>query len=201
MALRPHLKTSTATAAFAHLLGLKPSAKPAVAEEDKPDEPKEDAAAVTADTETDDDEDVEDEDGHDDDDKKDGKKGKKAKKPAASDDEECAEEEDDDEAVANAAKAGRTFERARCSAIFASPAAGVRPDIAAHLAFKTDMSAKAAVDLLTTTAQGHQAAPARERAARPRVELGDGGAQAAPSAPAGIAAQIVAAGKKRRGEK
>jgi hypothetical protein len=99
-------------------------------------------------------------------------------------------------------KAARRNERARCAAIFASEAAAARPDVAAHLAFETDMSAKAAVKMLSTFAAGP--APARTSLASrmstvKQVNTGTGRA-AAPGGAAAVAALILAAGKKRRGE-
>lgn len=68
--------------------------------------------------------------------------GKKSKRANASDDE------------ADTRSAGRKAERARGAAIFASPAAALRPDMAAHLAFQTNLSTRAAIDTLAATAAG-----------------------------------------------
>lgn len=127
-----------------------------------------------------------DKDGDDDDDKE----GDEA------DGDKEADEESDKE------KAARRNERARCAAIFASEAAAARPDVAAHLAFETDMSAKAATKMLSTFAAG--GAPARTSLASrmstvKQVNTGTGRA-AAPGGASAVAAQILAAGKKRRGE-
>ncbi|MEA1674092.1 hypothetical protein [Nitrospirillum sp. BR 11163] len=62
------------------------------------------------------------------------------------------DEEDDQEAVAAAVKA----ERARCCAIFASEHAADRIDMAASLAFTTDLTADQAVNLLSAAAKGRQ---------------------------------------------
>lgn len=215
--LRQPLRSTTALGRFAHLLGFPAAAAAAAAvaasapraEEPAPS-PKEDdvtgsAAAAEAGEdcpecdgsgETEDGEPCEACDGSGK-----AKKAKKAKGKKASDDEECAEEGDDDEDVAKAAKAGRRFERARCAAIFAADAAAVRPDMAAHLAFETGMSAAAAVALLETAAAGGRMRPAEaRRIERPRVDLG-AGAPSQPSGAGGMAARIVEAGKRRRGEK
>jgi hypothetical protein len=196
MSFKTSLRTATAATPFAHLLGIQ-AKKATRVEDDKPEEDAEepeedDTSAAAPGAETDDDDTTEED--------KDGKKGKKAKKAKASDDEECAEEDDEDEDVAKAAKAGRAFERARCEAIFAAPEATGRPHVAAHLAFKTNMSPRAAIDLMSATAVGAIAelSTGRARQARPRVDLGDGGAPA-PQALT-TAQQIVLAGKKRRGE-
>lgn len=100
-------------------------------------------------------------------------------------------------------KAARKSERARCAAIFASPAAGIRPDVAAHLAFSTDMSSADAVGMLETVSAG--STPVRGLAMRMATvavpNVGDsGGAAPAAGSSTDIAAKIVAAGKKRRGE-
>lgn len=66
---------------------------------------------------------------------------------------ESASEEDDDEDTGRdspAVKKGRRAERARCAAIFACREASFRPDMAAHLAFNTGMSAKEAISLMKT---------------------------------------------------
>ena len=62
--------------------------------------------------------------------------------------------EDREKEKTAARKAGRMAERARCKAIFASPAAGARPDVAAQLAFTTGMSAPRAIGLLQSAAAG-----------------------------------------------
>ncbi|EBV5082429.1 hypothetical protein DO659_03295 [Salmonella enterica subsp. enterica serovar Minnesota] len=71
--------------------------------------------------------------------------------------EEAGEDDDGDESAseddgsdAPAVKKGRRAERARCAAIFACREASFRPDMAAHLAFNTSMSAKEAVSLMKT---------------------------------------------------
>lgn len=78
-------------------------------------------------------------DGDEDDDKKSGK----AKKAKAEDGDE------DDEKM----RAGAMKERARCAAIFASPAAARNVQMAAKLAFSTDLTSAQAIEVL-------QAAPA-----------------------------------------
>lgn len=139
---------------FAHLLGMKPKgaegddedekakkAKGKRAEEDERDDPaaedddEADAEDDDADAEDNDDADAEDDD---------EPKGKKAKGKKAQDD-------DEDEADAKVAK-GRRMERKRCAAIFGSKAAGIRPDMAASLAFSTSLSASQAVQQLEQAA-------------------------------------------------
>lgn len=66
------------------------------------------------------------------------------------DDDENASEDDGDEKESPSVKKGRRAERARCAAIFACREASFRPDMAAHLAFNTSMSAREAVSLMKT---------------------------------------------------
>ena len=61
-----------------------------------------------------------------------------------------------------ACRAARTRERARCAAIFASEHATGRADLAANLAFNTDMTSKEAIGVLATA--GKSAAPPSLRA-------------------------------------
>jgi len=140
---------------FAHLLGIKPKgaegddedekakkAKGKRAEEDERDDPDaEDDDEADAE---DDDADAEDNDDDADAEDDDEPKGKKAKGKKAQDD-------DEDEADAKVAK-GRRMERKRCAAIFGSKAAGIRPDMAASLAFSTSLSASQAVQQLEQAA-------------------------------------------------
>jgi hypothetical protein len=188
----------SAALGFAHLLGLPAAA--ARAEEDDKDDKKGPGA-----------EDSDDEDAKrmDDDKSGDDKDEKGAKGKAAKDDEgdeEDEEDEDKDKAEGDESdkeKAARQSERARCAAIFASPAAATRPDMAAHLAFNTDMGAKAAVEMLGAIAAGG-AAPRGLASRMAGVTIPNVGA----SAPAGkqatgaasAASMIIEAGKKRRGE-
>jgi hypothetical protein len=104
-----------------------------------------------------DDEEREDED--EEDERPDGRKSKKAK-ARAEDREERDEEDGDRESKAMARGASR--ERARCKAIFASEGAGVRPDMAAHFAFNTSMSADDAVATLNAFAAGAPKAESRQ---------------------------------------
>lgn len=133
---------------FAHLLGIKKprgdegeddekakKAKGKRAEDDDRDESAEDDADDADAAENDDDADAE-----DDEEKPEGKKakGKRA-------------EDDEDDADAKVAK-GRRMERERCAKIFGSKAAGVRPDMAASLAFGTSLSASEAIAQLNQAA-------------------------------------------------
>jgi len=91
-----------------------------------------------------------DEDGDDEDDQPSSKKGKKARRADEDDGDEADAEDDRDED----AKAARGRERTRCAAIFASKAAGKRPDMAAHFAFNTNLSRRAAINALEATVAG-----------------------------------------------
>lgn len=121
-----------------------------------------------------------------------------AKRMAEDDDDTSAEDSDDEKE-----KAGAVKERARCAAIFSCAAAATRPDVAAHLAFSTDMSSADAVGMLNTFAAtgpaGKQSLASRMASVKvPNV--GSGAKSSTPAGPAGAAAAIIAAGKARRGE-
>ena len=83
--------------------------------------------------------------------------------------EEAEDEEDDEDEKDAKKKAVRMRERARCSAIFASPAAGVRPDLAAHFAFATNLSRRDAVATLAVAAQGGAAPGPRKQGLSDRM--------------------------------
>ena len=191
-------------ASFAHLLGI--SAKKAedddkkdyekdenqMEEDDEKDKKKD--AKKKADDGDDEDAKAEDQDsdGEDEENLKKKAKGKADK-----------ENEEDDDLDDKKEKAIRNAERARCRAIFTSKSAGIRPDMAAHLAFETDLDVHAAVGLLEVSAQGHN--PRQSLSARmaeidlPKIGTA-GGKEPDPKSPQGIAAMIVEARKKRRGE-
>lgn len=166
---------------FAHLLGLKKKAS----EEDDDKEKGKKAKSRRAEEERDDEEDAEDdgdrEDMEDDDDRKpdaegdddDREKGKKAKSRRAEEDEDAEEDENSD------VKKGRRAERKRCAAIFGSKHAAGRPDMAAHLAFNTRMSASEAIDTMATMGAVAPVKSARasldERMQDEKVRLGPDG--------------------------
>lgn len=199
-------------ASFAHLLGRPAAAKRA--EEDEKDRRDEDGdrgeggkakgAKRAEDDEGDDskkkDARAEDDDRKDRDDDKD--RDAKAKSRRASDD----EDDEDDEADAKA-MAARRRERARCSAIFASPHAAVRPDVAAQLAFGTGMRAPEALNVLAAVAAGEAPRASRgagrlaermDRTPNPDVGTPSGDAARA-GAPDAVAARMLASAKKARG--
>jgi hypothetical protein len=182
------------TATFAHLCGLGAKRAQAEDEEDtkklkraEDEEDKKESRRAEDDEEEkeaeDDTEDAEDEPDED-------KKSRKAKRAQADDEEEAAEAR------------GRRLERARAQAIFESPAAGIRPDIAAQLAFKTRLPSSEAIALLARMAEGaprRRADLAERMATVPSPNIGIEGAE--PNASHTLAAQILAAGKKARGER
>ncbi|MEL5408776.1 hypothetical protein [Serratia nevei] len=169
---------------FAHLLGLK---KKASEEEDDDKEKSKKAKSRRAEEERDDEEDAEDDDDREDmeddddrepdaeDDDDDKEKGKKAKSRRAEEDDEDAEEDENRDV-----KKGRRAERKRCAAIFGSKHAAGRPDMAAHLAFNTRMSAREAIETLATVGavapqpQGRKSLDARMRESEP-ARLGPDG--------------------------
>jgi hypothetical protein len=190
----------TSALGFAHLLGL-PAAAAARVDDDKEDKKDPDADdgddgddAKADDSDKDDKKDAKADDGQEPDDEKDESKAKS----------KAGAEDGDDEDDSDKEKAARQSERARCAAIFASPAAATRPDMAAHLAFNTGMSSKAAVEMLGAIAAGG-AAPRGLASRMASTSIPNVGA----SAPAGkqatgaasAASMIIEAGKKRRGEK
>jgi hypothetical protein len=168
------------------------------AEDDDKDEKKDARRA-----EEDDDKDERAEDDKDDQ-KDDDKDGKRANSKA--DDEDLDDDDDsDDEMRGKSANAkARRRERARCAAIFNCEAAGVRPDVAASLAFTTTMSRKEAISVLRSAAAG--GAPTRGASLADRMGkenppnvTGDGG-NSSPSGRSKVASAIIAAGEKARGK-
>jgi hypothetical protein len=130
------------TNTFAHLLGLgSPSAAKPRAEDDDDKKKRDEEEAAAAKKKADEDESDEE-----------MRKKAAAKKKAEDDDQKDDDKDDRDDD--DKSKAATLRERARCAAIFASPAAGVRPDMAGHLAFKTGMSTKDAIASLEVSAQG-----------------------------------------------
>ena len=134
-------------------------------------------------------------DGEKEEEDKDGdKKGKKAKK--AEDEDEDPDDEDGDKE-----KAARSAERARCAKIIAF---GIQSGCVAQagvFAFDTSMSARAAIAALKAGKIDGRRGALGERMSQIRMPiLGDGGAIPEASARS-VAAAIIAAGEKRRGER
>lgn len=150
---------------FAHLLGKasraedddeeKKDAKKSRADDDDPDRDDDKSRRADEDDDQDDDDDkkeskksrAEDDDESDEDSKR-GKKSKSRSKAEADDEDEDDEDDEDDES--DDKKEGRRAERARCAAIFKSKAASGRPDLAAQLAFGTNLSVKEARAIMGT---------------------------------------------------
>ena len=150
------------------------------------------------------------EDGDDDDD------GKKKKKPEDEDDDgnggkskskkSKAKADDDEDDTSASAKVIRAQERSRIRAILVSEAGQADPVAAAHIALDTDMPRDQAVGMLAAMSVSRAASggptPARAGLGNRMSEVpnptvgADGGSSTGPS----MADQIVAAGKKRRGE-
>lgn len=121
--------------------------------------------------------------------------------------EEEAEGEEDKEEQAKAVNAARAGERARCAAIFAAPEAAGKVQVAAELAFNTDLSAKEAIAIMKAMPAGSNAgrlAKAMESVTNPSLGA-DGGAGSTSGGGAGAGAEekaanrIVAAAKSARG--
>lgn len=175
---------------FAHLMGFK---KKASEDEDDDKEKGKKAKSRRAEEERDDEEDAEEEDDREDmeeeddsdpdaeeDDDKDKDMGKKAKSRRAEEDDDDADEEEDEN---RDVKKGRRAERKRFAAIFGSKHAAGRPDMAAHLAFNTRMSASEAIGTLATMGAVAPAKTARvsldSRMQAEQVRLGPDGSKAA----------------------
>ncbi|MEX6285492.1 hypothetical protein AB6F89_03060 [Providencia hangzhouensis] len=147
---------------FAHLIGRKAKAT----EEDDEKTRKSKGRRVEDDDEEENAEN-DDPESEDQNDEKEGRKAKKAKsKKAEDDDDEDPDAEDDDEDAEDDednkdVKKGRRAERKRCARIFGSKAAAARPDMAAHLAFNTNLSSSEAIS--TLKAMGSTPAPQSNR--------------------------------------
>ncbi|MGO2334301.1 hypothetical protein [Providencia sp.] len=142
---------------FAHLIGRKAKAT----EED--DEKTRKAKGRRAEDDDEEEENAENDDpeSEEQNDEEKGRKAKKAKSKKADDDEEDPDAEEDEEAEDDDdnkdVKKGRRAEQKRCAQIFGSKAAAGRPDMAAHLAFNTSLSASEAIS--TLKAMGSATAP------------------------------------------
>ncbi|WP_140178970.1 MULTISPECIES: hypothetical protein [Providencia] len=183
---------------FAHLIGRKAKAT----EEDDEKTRKAKGRRVEDDDEEENAEN-DDPESKDQDDEKEGRKAKKAKSKKAEDDDEDPDAEDDENAEGDDedaeddednkdVKKGRRAERKRCARIFGSKAAAARPDMAAHLAFNTNLSSSEAIS--TLKAMGGVSAPQSNRRsldARMREEEQVRLGQDAEVAPTGSAASIV----------
>ncbi|MBP0996660.1 hypothetical protein J8629_06205 [Serratia fonticola] len=147
---------------FAHLMGFKKKAS-----EDEDDDKEKGKKAKSRHAEEERDE----EDAEEDDDEKDMEDDDDSD-PDAEDDDDAGAEEDDSTNV----KKGSRAERKRCAAIFGSKHAAGRPDMAAHLAFNTRMSAREAISTLAAMGPATAAPTKRssldERMQAEQVRLG-----------------------------
>lgn len=195
---------------FAHLMGFK---KKASEDEDDDKEKGKKAKSLRAEEERDDEEDaeeeedredMEDDDGSDpdaeeDDDKE---KGKKAKSRRAEEDDDADAEEDDEN---RDVKKGRRAERKRCAAIFGSKHAAGRPDMAAHLAFSTRMSAREAISTLATMGAASAVSSNRssldDRMHAEQVRLGQDSRKSSSSGKAALVDKMTSLYDSARGNK
>lgn len=177
-------------------------AKKARADDQGNDDGEDDGADGDGDEDGADADDGENDDGDSEDDKK--PSGKKAKKARA--DDKNGDGDDDEKEDGPSARAGVMRERRRCAAIFGSRHASGRPDLAAHLAFNTTMSAAEAIGTMKTLVGGEKAGARSARstlADRMQAESVPNpgqGASAAPTGPKGLAAAMLAASKKAHGK-
>lgn len=133
-------------------------------------------------------------------------KGKKAKK--ASDEDEDADQADEDDENDTDAKAARGRERRRIRAILVSEPGKANPVAAAHLATGTSMPRNQAIEMLaamqagsTQAAAGPAPAASRDTLRTRMAEVPNANVGTEEDRPApNLADQIVAAGKRRRGE-
>ncbi|WP_340611985.1 hypothetical protein [Xenorhabdus bharatensis] len=191
---------------FAHLLGAKARATDEHDEEEKARKAKSRRAEEDERDENAEDED-EKENADEQEDENKGKKGKKAKKAKSEDDDDDPDAEDDDpEADDNEdVKKGRRAERKRCAAIFGSQYAMNRPDMAAHLAFNTRMSASEAITTLKAMGDIQPAAARVSLDSRMRTEqqvrLGPDAQQPAKGSASALAQQMARLYDTNRGVK
>ncbi|MDC9598736.1 hypothetical protein [Xenorhabdus anantnagensis] len=146
------------------------------------------------------------EDAEEQDDKKEGKKAKKAKSEDDDDNPDAEEDEDDENAEEDEdVKKGQRAERKRCAQIFGSKYAAGRPDMAAHLALNTGMSASEAISTLKAMgsvqpAMTHVTLDSRMRAEQ-QVRLGPDAQQPAKGSAAAMAQQMTGLYNANRGTK
>ncbi|OTA14212.1 hypothetical protein Xvie_03899 [Xenorhabdus vietnamensis] len=190
---------------FAHLLGAKARAADEHDEDEKARKAKS-RRAEEDEHEEDAEDDEEREDAEEQDEEKEGKKAKKAKKAKSEDDDDDPDAEDNDpDADDNEdVKKGRRAERKRCAQVFGSKYAAGRPDMAAHLAFNTRMSASEAINTMKVMGV-IQPAMTRvtldSRMQAEQVRLGPDAQQPAKGSAAALAQQMTGLYNTNRGTK
>lgn len=192
-------KNLLAGASFAHLLGRPVAAKRAE-EDDKERDEDEDKKSRSKRGEEGDKKPSDDKDARaeEEDDEEDEPQAKKKARRASDD------EDDEDEGDAKA-QAARGRERARCAAIFASPHAAARPDVAAQLAFGTTLSRGEALNVLAAVGAG-EAPRARKGGLAARMDgqanpnVGTPAEAPAANDSSALAARMLASARKARGE-
>ncbi|GGJ14153.1 hypothetical protein [Neoroseomonas lacus] len=159
-------RAAAALSPFAHLAGFGPRRAPKAEGEPPKDAPDAEGEEEEAEDKATDPKDPPPEPNGEDD---------KAGEGAAEDEGDPEEEDPDEEMRGNSAAAqARRRERARCAAIFASPHAAGRADVAAQLAFHTTMPRSAAVASLAALAgTGAGAGRGRGRSLDERMEGAD----------------------------
>ncbi|OTA14013.1 hypothetical protein Xvie_04072 [Xenorhabdus vietnamensis] len=181
---------------FAHLMGFGGKARMSEDEQDEKEKSKKAKSRYAEEDEHEKDA----EDDEEQDEKKEGKKAKKAKEAKSEEDDEDddpdAEDDEDDENAEEDedVKKGRRAERKRCATIFGSKYAASRPDMAAHLALNTSMSASEAVSTLkamgTVQSQPYRAS-LDSRMQAEQVRLGPDAQQPAKGSASALAQQMT----------
>lgn len=196
-----HSPFAGAKGAFTHLLGLSLPGKRA-----------EDKSSKKASKRAEEDE-KDDEKAEDDEEKKEAEEDDEdAKAEDHEDDEKAEDNEGEEKAQAGKPKgktyaAGRTDERKRCAAIFASEHAAGLPHVAAQLAFTTSLSAEEAIGVMAGVAianppQAKRGGLADRMASTSIPNVGDdGGKKADTSTAAGMAAKMTAVYDRLTGPK
>jgi hypothetical protein len=112
--------------------------------------------------------------------------------------------DDEDKGKKAARRAGRKAALRRCAAIFGSPAAAKAPDIAAELAFGSDLSARKAISMLEKAVARippRSTLAERMKTVAPIPNPGsEGGERVDPRSAKGLAAAAIAAARRARGE-
>ncbi|MCW2521746.1 MAG: hypothetical protein JWO63_81 [Frankiales bacterium] len=144
------------TSPFAHLLALV-TGNPVGGKKADDDKPENEDPDAETDPEDPDAETDKPDEGAEGDEPAEPEKGKRGKKAKAEDDDsdESAESDDDDEDMAKARHEGWLAGQARCRKIFSAKSAGVRPDMAAHLAFDQTIPSAQAIAMLDMAAAGN----------------------------------------------